>query len=83
MNLYVKNLNYKTEDNELKKLFTALGKVKSVKIIRDEVTGMSKGFGFVEMFNKNEALNAINELNGTTFGNKLISVNKAIPQLSS
>jgi len=82
MNLYIKNLDYKIEDAELKGLFTPLGKVKSFRIVRDKITGIGKGFGFVEMINEREALNAIHELNETTFRNRLISVSKAIPQLT-
>lgn len=80
MKLIVKNLNLKTRNEDLKKLFTPLGKVKSAEVIYDEFTGKSKRFGFVEMTYDGDAFNAIKELNETTFGTQLIYVSRVIPR---
>lgn len=80
MNLYVSNLSFGVEDQDLKSLFDAYGTVTSCKVIKDRDTGRSRGFGFVEMSNKEEALKAINELNNSEFDGKNISVNEARPK---
>ena len=80
MNIYVANLNYQVSDDDLRELFTPYGTVTSAKIINDHTTGRSRGFGFVEMADKNEALKAIDELNETTIDGKVISVNEARPK---
>ena len=67
-------MNRKTEDHELEKLFSAFGKVLSARIVRDEISGVGTGFGFVEMDSSKSALLAISELHETTFGNRYISV---------
>jgi len=77
MNLYVGNLSFQTKEEELQALFEAYGEVTSVKIITDRTTGKSKGFAFVEMANKNEALQAIQELNNKEIGNRSLKVNEA------
>jgi RNA recognition motif-containing protein len=59
--LYVGNIAWKTTENDLSEMFGAYGEVVSVKIINDKVTGKSKGFGFVEMENAEEAKEALNE----------------------
>ena len=83
MNLYVSNLSFAVEDQDLKSLFDAYGTVTSCKVIKDRDTGRSRGFGFVEMSNKEEALKAINELNNSEFEGKNISVNEARPKPDS
>ena len=80
MNIYVGNLSYSIKENELKEIFDVFGEVESVKIITDKYSGRSKGFGFVEMTNDDEAEKAINELNGTEVGSRAIVVNKAKPR---
>ena len=80
MNLYVSNLSFGVEDQDLKTLFDAFGTVTSCKVIKDRDTGRSRGFGFVEMSNKEEGLKAINELNNSEFEGKNISVNEARPK---
>lgn len=80
MNLYIGNLNYGTRDNDLQSLFEQIGEVSSAKIIMDRVTGRSKGFGFVEMPNDDEARKAIEDLNGYTLGNRQITVSEARPR---
>jgi len=77
MNLYVKNINHKIADHELAKLFSSFGIVVSARIVRDDFSGIGKGFGFVEMANTKAALQAIDELHETTFGNRYISVSVA------
>jgi RNA recognition motif-containing protein len=80
MNIYVGNLNYKVTEEELKKIFEEFGEVSSAKIISDKYSGQSKGFGFVTMENKTDAINAIKELNGRSIENKEIVVNEARPK---
>lgn len=82
MNIYVGNLDYKVNENELSGLFEEFGTVSSAKIITDKYNGRSKGFGFVEMENENEANKAIESLNGTTMGTREIVVNEARPKKS-
>lgn len=80
MNIYVGNLNYKVKDEELLQLFAEYGEVSSAKIITDKYSGQSKGFGFVTMEDKSEAITAIKELNGRNVENKEIVVNEARPK---
>ncbi|MDR2125929.1 MAG: RNA-binding protein [Prevotellaceae bacterium] len=80
MNIYIANLNYGTSDADLRKLFEEYGEVSSAKVIIDKFSGKSKGFGFVEMPNDDEAKNAINDLNDVEFNGKTIVVNVAKPR---
>ena len=77
--LYVGSLPYDTTEDQLHSMFTAHGQVTSAKLITDKYTGQSKGFGFVEMTNDNEAAAAIQKLNGTNLGTRQIVVNEARP----
>ena len=77
MNIYVGNLDYKVDEEELKNVFTEYGNVSEVKIITDKMSGRSKGFGFVTMDDNDEAKKAIEELNGTTVSTREIVVNEA------
>jgi RNA recognition motif-containing protein len=80
MNIYVGNMNFNLKNEDLFNLFSQFGEVASAKIINDRETGRSKGFGFVEMDNSEEALKAIASLNESeVMGRKLI-VNEARPQ---
>jgi RNA recognition motif-containing protein len=63
MNIFVANLNFRYHEESLRELFEAYGEVESVRIITDKATGRSKGFGFVEMKNDDEAHEAIRQLN--------------------
>jgi len=65
MNIYVGNLSFNATEESLQDLFSSIGEVESVKIITDQDTGRSKGFGFVEMENENDANSAIKALNGS------------------
>jgi RNA recognition motif-containing protein len=75
--LYVGRLPYRTTDQELAELFGQLGEVISATVIIDRETGRSKGFGFVEMSNDQEAQNAISQLNNSTLDGRTIIVNEA------
>ena len=80
MNIYVGNLSRDATEDELRQKFEAFGQVTSVNIIKDKYSGESRGFGFVEMSTKSEAQAAINELNGTSLGDRTLSVNEARPR---
>ncbi len=80
MNIYVGNLDFKVDENDLKKVFEEYGSVDSVKIITDKYSGRSKGFGFVEMEDNTEAGKAVKELNGATLENREMVVNEARPR---
>ena len=80
MKLYVGNLPYSTTEDDLKELFSAHGTVSSVRLINDRETGRSKGFGFVEFENDDEAKAAIEGLHGKDFGGRALVVNEARPQ---
>jgi len=77
MNLYVSNLGDKITDESLRAIFATHGEVFSSKIIKDHVTGFSRGFAFIEMPNDTEAENAIAKMNGTIVNGKNLSVKKA------
>ena len=78
--LYVGNLAYGISDSDLEQLFGAYGTVQSAQVIMDRDTGRSKGFGFVEMSNQNEAQAAISALNGKDAGGRALTVNEARPR---
>ncbi len=80
MNIYVGNLDFKVDENELEGLFKEYGKVNSAKIIIDKFSGRSRGFGFVEMENQDEANKAIDELNGKVYEDREMVVNEARPR---
>ena len=75
--VYVGNLNYDTQEDTLRQLFAEHGTVTSVNVITDRYTGMSKGFGFVEMSGDEEANAAINALNGQEVDGRNIKVSEA------
>ncbi len=77
MRLYVGSLSYQTTEQDLADLFGQFGQVVSATVITDRDTGRSKGFGFVEMANDEEARRAIDQLNGSMLGNRSIIVNEA------
>ena len=77
MRLYVGSLSYQTAEQDLADLFGQFGQVVSATVITDRDTGRSKGFGFVEMANDEEARRAIDQLNGSMLGNRSIIVNEA------
>lgn len=80
MNIYVGNLSWSMSDDDLSNLFTQFGSVTSAKILKDKVSGRSKGFGFVEMETDEEANNAIANLNETEIQGRKIIVNQSQPR---
>jgi RNA recognition motif-containing protein len=82
MNIYVGNLSPKTTEEELREVFQEFGDVDSAKIIKDNFTGKSRGFGFVEMPNQAEAQAAIAGMNGKDVGGSALTVNEAKPRES-
>lgn len=78
--LFVGSLPWSTTDDQLKEFFAAVGEVTSATVIIDRETNRSKGFGFVEMANDDEAKAAIDQLNGKELGGRAIVVNEARPR---
>ena len=77
MNIFVGNLNPETVAEGLRKLFSEFGEIMSAKVIMDNATGMSRGFGFVEMVDANAAQDAIDNLDFSYFEGNIISVKEA------
>ena len=80
MNIYVGNLSYSLDESELREAFAAFGEVSSVKVLMDQETGRSRGFGFVDMPNQDEAEAAVAEINGKEVGGRALRVNEARPR---
>jgi len=80
MNIFVTKLDFRTDEDTLHEVFSAFGEVESAKIIMDKFSGRSKGFGFVEMPNDEEAQAAINDLNESELDGRTIIVKKAEPR---
>ena len=80
MNLYVGNLPYRITEDQLRDAFAEFGQVSSCTIIKDKVTGQSKGFGFLEMPESSQAEAAITQLNGRELMGRKINVNEARPR---
>ena len=80
MNIYVGNLSSEVTEEDLRQACEAFGSVESVKVIKDKFTGVSRGFGFVEMPAKAEAQAAISELNGQELKGQTLKVNEARPR---
>lgn len=77
MNIYVSNLGFSVQNDDLKKHFSQYGEVSSVNVIMDKVTNRSRGFAFIEMNDQQAAEKAIRELNGLMIDNRSIRVNEA------
>ena len=77
--LYVGNLSYSVRDDDLQQQFSSFGHVQSAKVMMERDTGRSKGFGFVEMSNSQEAEAAIRGMNGQNMGGRDLTVNIARP----
>lgn len=77
--LYVGNLPYSTTGDDLKSTFSAAGAVATATVIMDKMSGRSKGFGFVEMENDDDAMKAIDMFNGKDMGGRPLTVNEARP----
>ena len=80
MNIYVSNLSFNIQDEDLEGFFTEFGKVTSAKVIMDKVTSQSRGFGFVEMPNQEEAKKAIEALDGAVADGRAVRVSEARPR---
>jgi len=80
INIYVGNVPFKTGDDELRDLFEQFGRVDTAKVIMDRASGRSKGFGFVEMIDRDEGLRAIQELDSKDFMGRSLRVNEAKPR---
>jgi RNA recognition motif-containing protein len=80
MNIYVSNLSFNIQDEDLRDFFTPYGEVSSAKIISDKLTGKSRGFGFVEMSDDAAAQKAITELNGGSVEGRTLNVMEAKPR---
>ena len=80
MNIYVSNLSFNVQDEDLREFFAPYGEVTSAKVIMDKVTNQSRGFGFVEMPDETASKKAIAELDGATVDNRVIKVNEARPK---
>lgn len=78
--LYVGNLSFNTSNQDLQDLFGKAGTVESVNIIEDRDTGRSRGFGFIEMSNTEEAQTAISQFNGQELDGRGLTVNEAKPR---
>lgn len=80
MNIYVGNLPYTVDGDELREIFSGFGEVASATVIMDKFSGRSKGFGFVEMPSKDDAEKAISALNGSEVKGRNLTVNEARPR---
>ena len=80
MNIYVSNLSFNVQDEDLREFFTSYGEVTSAKVIMDKMTNRSRGFGFVEMSDDAAAAKAIAELDGATVEGRNIKVMEARPK---
>ena len=78
--IYVGNLPFSTTDDRLREVFEQYGEVASASVVMDRDTGRSRGFGFVEMTNADEATNAINSVNGQSIDGRNVTVNEARPR---
>jgi RNA recognition motif-containing protein len=82
MRLYVGNLSFNTDEQQLEQLFAPIGEVASVRLIRDHATGQSRGFGFVEMADSAQGRTACEKLDQQEFEGRRLTVNEAKPQES-
>jgi RNA recognition motif-containing protein len=80
MRIYVGNLSFNTAEAQIEQLFAAVGQVDSVRLIRDQTTGQSRGFGFVEMADGNQGRTACDTLDQQEFEGRRLTVNEAKPQ---
>src|SRR5687768_8207639 len=78
--LYVGNIPYETNENDLEQLFAEAGPVESVNVVRDRETGRARGFAFVEMATDEGAQAAVSQLHDRSFGGRRLTVNEARPQ---
>ncbi len=79
-NIYVGNITFSMKDGDLEELFKPFGQVSSARVIKDRFTDRSRGFGFVEMDNDEEADKAISELNGKDIDGRMLKISEARPR---
>ncbi len=77
MTIYVGNINYSLGEEDIRKIFEVIGQVDAIKLVMDRKTGKSKGFGFIEMAGKKEAMEAIKTLDGKTVAGRNLRVIRA------
>jgi len=80
MNIYVGNLSYSTQDDDLRQLFEQYGEVSAARVVMDRETGRSRGFGFVEMPDSTAGSQAIDKTNGLDFMGRALKVNESQPR---
>ena len=80
MNIYVGNLSYNVKDEELRTIFGEFGEVSSARVMTDRFSGEPRGFGFVEMPSKSDAIKAIEGVNGREVDGRALTVNEARPR---
>ena len=80
MNIYIGNMSFDTTEAQLRQAFEAFGQVSTVSIVTDKYTGEPRGFAFVEMSGKSEAVAAISALNGQELNGRALNVNEAKPR---
>jgi RNA recognition motif-containing protein len=80
MKIYVGNLSYNVTEEDLRQAFEAFGQIASASIIKDKFSGQSKGFGFIEMPESEEAQTAISSMNGKQMEGRTLNVNEARPR---
>jgi len=80
MNIFVGNLSFETTDEDLRTEFSAFGELSSVNVLKDRFTNKSRGFAFVEMPNKEEAVKAVEALNGKSINGRTINAAEAKPK---
>ena len=83
INIYVGNLSFDSSESDLNGLFSTYGEVESAKIVVDQFTNRSRGFGFIEMTNREEGLKAIQALDSKDLGGRSLKVNEAKPKTDS
>lgn len=80
MNIYVANLSFRIQDENLREIFEDYGTVSSAKVVKDRETGKSRGFGFVEMPDDTQAKSAIEQLNDAEWDGKILKITEARPK---
>ena len=83
MNIYIGNMSFDTTEDQLRQAFEGFGEVSTVNVIKDKYSGDPRGFAFVEMSSKEEAMAAISGLNGQDLNGRALNVNEAKPRTES
>jgi RNA recognition motif-containing protein len=80
MDIYIGNLSYRATEDELRQAFEVFGQVNGVQIVKDKISGQSRGFAFVQMADQSQAEAAIAGMHGKEFGGRTLTVNQAKPR---